>query len=636
LGEIMSARFSSLLIANRGEIACRILRAARADGLRAIAVYSDADANAPHVRLADVAVRLGAAPLSYLSIPALIEAARATGAEAVHPGYGFLAENAEFAQAVLAAGLAFVGPPPAAIRAMGGKSAAKARMAAAGVPVAPGYHGEDQSFDRFAAEAERVGYPVMVKASAGGGGRGLRIVREGGALRGALETARAEAASAFGDGTLLIERALLGARHVEIQVLGDEHGHIVHLGERDCSIQRRHQKLVEEAPAVPDDLRARMGEAAVRAAAEVGYVGAGTVEFLLDAAGAFYFLEMNTRIQVEHPVTEAVTGRDLVALQLHVAQGRALPFAQGDVALCGHAIEARLCAEDADFMPAVGPVLRFTAPAGVRVDSGVETGGEVTPHYDSLLAKIIAYGDTREAARRKLVQALEGVFVAGLTTNRDALMHMLTRPDFINGPPSTDFLRDNPFTPGEPSALALALAAVLFVGVDADAPTAGWREAVVKLGCDGLVSTLHAARAGADWRIGDLTLRIVERVGDEVGFVCGGVRRRARCVRDGDDLWLHVEGSLRRFTDLTYAAPRRADALAGGEMRSPVSGVVASVEARTGDAVKRGQQLAVVEAMKMQHALLCPLDGVVAQAHAVAGQTTKAGALLFLIAGEQE
>jgi geranyl-CoA carboxylase alpha subunit len=632
----LSARFTSLLVANRGEIACRILRAARAEGLRTVAVYSDADAGALHVQMADVAARLGAAPLSYLSIPALLEAARATGAQAIHPGYGFLAENAEFAEAVVAAGIVFVGPPPAAIRAMGGKSAAKARMSGAGVPVAPGYHGEDQSFERFAQEAQRIGYPVMVKASAGGGGRGLRVVREADALHVAVETARAEAASAFGDGRLLIERALLGARHVEIQVFGDEQGHLVHLGERDCSIQRRHQKLIEEAPAVSDDLRARMGEAATRAAREVGYVGAGTVEFLLDAAGAFYFLEMNTRIQVEHPVTEAVTGRDLVRLQLHVAQGRPLPFSQAEVALCGHAIEARLCAEDTDFLPAIGPVLRFEAPQGVRVDSGIETGGEVTPHYDSLLAKIIAHGADREEARVKLVRALEGMFVAGLTTNRDALLHMLTRSDFIDGPPTTDFLRDNPFAPPPPSPLALALAALLFVGKDAGAPSANWREAPVRLACEGVERAMSAAREGEGWRVRaegqSLALQVIEAEDGEARFLVDGVTRRARFLRDGDELWLDVEGALRRFVDLTYAPPRHADAEAGGEVRAPVSGVIAAVTAQAGDSVKRGQHLGIVEAMKMQHTLLSPLDGLVAEAHAVVGQTTKTGALLFLIA----
>ena len=402
----MSARFRSVLIANRGEIACRIIRAARAEGLRSIAVYSDADANAPHVRLADAAVRIGpSAPAqSYLSIGALIDAAKATGAEALHPGYGFLAENADLAEASAAAGLVFVGPPPAAIRAMGDKSAAKTRMEAAGVPCAPGYHGDDQSAARFATEAARIGYPVMVKATAGGGGRGMRIVREPEALEAAYAAARSEAENAFGDGRLLIERALLAARHVEVQVFGDAEGAIVHLGERDCSIQRRHQKVIEEAPspAVSAELRAAMGAAAVRAASAVGYVGAGTVEFLLDGDGRFYFLEMNTRIQVEHPVTECVTGIDLVRLQFQVAQGRPLPFAQSQIALRGHAIEARLYAEDpaADFLPSIGTLAAWR-PAkgeGVRIDAGVETGSAVTPFYDSMLGKIIAFGET---ARRR-------------------------------------------------------------------------------------------------------------------------------------------------------------------------------------------------------------------------------------------
>ncbi len=410
----MSARFSSVLIANRGEIACRIIRAAREEGLSAIAVFSDADAAALHVRLADKAIRIGPSPPgeSYLSIGALIDAAKATGAEALHPGYGFLAENADLAEACAAHGLAFVGPRSAAIRAMGDKSAAKARMATAGVPCVPGYHGPDQSPARFAEEAARIGYPVMVKASAGGGGRGMRIVRAPEALEGALRAARAEAENAFGDGRLLIERALLTARHVEVQVFGDEQGAIVHLGERDCSIQRRHQKVIEEAPspAVSPALREAMGAAAVRAAAAVGYVGAGTVEFLLDRDERFYFLEMNTRIQVEHPVTECVTGVDLVRLQFRVAQGRPLPFAQADLALKGHAIEARLYAEDpaADFLPSIGTLAawRPAAGEGVRVDAGVEKGSAVTPFYDSMLAKVIAHGATREEARLRLSRAL--------------------------------------------------------------------------------------------------------------------------------------------------------------------------------------------------------------------------------------
>ena len=386
----MSRRFSSVLVANRGEIACRVIRAARAEGLRTIAVFSDADDEALHVALADAAVRLGAsAPAqSYLSIGALVDAAKATGAEAVHPGYGFLAESADFAEACARAGLVIVGPPASAIRAMGDKSAAKTAMAAAGVPCAPGYHGDDQSPARFVDEANRIGYPVMVKASAGGGGRGMRIVREAGALEAALRAARAEAESAFGDGRLLIERALIGARHVEIQVFGDEQGAIVHLGERDCSIQRRHQKLIEEAPspAMTPALRAAMGAAAVKAAAAVGYVGAGTVEFLLAEDGRFYFLEMNTRIQVEHPVTECVTGVDCVRLQFQIAQGTPLPFDQSGVALRGHAIEARLYAEDpaADYLPSTGRITAWRAPEGdgVRVDCGIESGAMVTPFYE--------------------------------------------------------------------------------------------------------------------------------------------------------------------------------------------------------------------------------------------------------------
>ena len=453
----MSARFSSVLVANRGEIACRILRAAREEGLRTIAVFSDADAAAPHVRLADRRVRVGSsAPAqSYLSIGALIDAAKATGAEAVHPGYGFLAENADFAEACASAGLVFVGPPPAAIRAMGDKSAAKAKMEAAGVPCAPGYHGDDQSVSRFAQEAGRIGYPVMVKATAGGGGRGMRIVREPEALAAAFAAARSEAENAFGDGRLLIERALLGARHVEVQVFGDEQGRIVHLGERDCSIQRRHQKVIEEAPspAVSPELRAAMGAAAVKAAAAVGYVGAGTVEFLLDSPSTegrtkgdprFYFLEMNTRIQVEHPVTECVAGVDLVRLQFRVAQGERLPFAQDDVALRGHAIEARLYAEDpaADFLPSIGRLAAWR-PAngeGVRIDAGVETGSAVTPFYDSMLAKIVASGASREEARLRLLRALEATFVAGVVTNRDFLARRAERPEFVEGarpPPSS-------------------------------------------------------------------------------------------------------------------------------------------------------------------------------------------------------
>ena len=634
-------RFDALLIANRGEIAVRVIRAARAEGLRAIAVYSDADADAPHVRLADSAVRIGPAPAaqSYLSIPALIAAAEAAGAGAIHPGYGFLAENAAFAEATAAAGLVFVGPPAAAIRAMGDKSAAKARMREAGVPCAPGYHGEDQSAARFAEAAREIGYPVMVKASAGGGGRGLRVVRAPEALAAAIEAARAEAAAAFGDGRLLIERAILGARHVEVQVFGDEQGNIVSLGERDCSIQRRHQKLIEEAPspAVSPELRQAMGAAATRAAATVGYVGAGTVEFLLDAEGAFYFLEMNTRIQVEHPVTEAVTGLDLVRLQLQIAQGRPLPFAQIDVALSGHAIEARLCAEGPDFLPATGRIAAFHAGAGVRLDSGIEPGSTVSPYYDSLLAKLIAHGATREEARRKLVAALEATFVAGVATNRDYLLHALTHPTFVAGAATTAFVEEAPFATAAPSRLAFALAALLLVAREQPAtPSAGWRAAPVRLVADGVERRLNLRRQGLDWIAAvdgeDVALRLIARGAGEARFSHQGVVGRVAFAREGEALWLDFEGACRRFDDLTYAPPRPADAAADGAVLSPVSGIVTAVEAKAGDAVRRGQPLATVEAMKMQYSILAPLDGVVAQAHAVAGAQTKARALLFSIA----
>ncbi|HEY7800611.1 MAG TPA: acetyl-CoA carboxylase biotin carboxylase subunit, partial [Hyphomonadaceae bacterium] len=422
----MKGDVSTLLVANRGEIALRIMRTARRMGLRTVAVYSDADANAPHVKFADDAVRIGPGPVgeSYLSIENIIAAAKSSGATAIHPGYGFLSENAKFAKAVEKAGLTFVGPPPAAIDAMGDKARAKRKMIESGVPCVPGYEGEDQSAKAFANAAAKVGYPVMIKAAAGGGGRGMRIVEKAGDLETALKTARSEAQNAFGNGDLILEKAIVRPRHVEIQVFADSHGAVIHLGERDCSVQRRHQKVIEEAPCpvMTPDLRERMGAAAVEAARAVDYVGAGTVEFLLDESDAFYFLEMNTRLQVEHPVTEMVTGIDLVALQLRVARGEALGIAQHDVTLNGHAIEVRLYAEDpeAGFLPSSGHVHLFHAPTdeGVRVDAGVETAGDVSAFYDPMLAKIVAHGATRDEARRRLISALSSTAVFGPRTNR--------------------------------------------------------------------------------------------------------------------------------------------------------------------------------------------------------------------------
>ncbi|MFM8768700.1 MAG: acetyl/propionyl/methylcrotonyl-CoA carboxylase subunit alpha, partial [Rubrivivax sp.] len=441
--------FTKILVANRGEIALRIMRTAHSLGYRSVAVYSEADAQAPHVMAADQAVAIGPAPpaQSYLNIGALIDAAHASGADAVHPGYGFLAENADFAQACQDAGLVFIGPSPQAIRSMGDKAGAKRLMAAAGVPCIPGFAGvdpADQFLERLAAEAARIGYPVMIKATAGGGGRGMRRVESADAFAAALRSAQSEALHAFGDATVILERALERPRHIEIQVFADRHGQAVHLGERDCSVQRRHQKLIEEAPspAVDAALREAMGAAAVAAVKAIGYEGAGTLEFLLDEQGCFYFMEMNTRLQVEHPVTEALTGLDLVAWQLRVAAGEPLPLQQHEIQAQGHAIEVRLCAEDAPrgFLPCSGTVRRWHAPAGLRVEHALCDGAVVPPHYDSMIAKLVAHGPTREDARRRLLRGLHELVALGVTTHPACLARCLALPEFAAGAATTDFI----------------------------------------------------------------------------------------------------------------------------------------------------------------------------------------------------
>ena len=443
--------FDSVLIANRGEIACRIIRTAKAKGLKTVAVYSDADANTPHVRLADQAVHIGASPVteSYLDVEKIITAAKLTGARAIHPGYGFLSENAGFAKACKKAGLVFIGPEPDAIDLMGDKAKAKRRMIKASVPCVPGYQGTDQSDERLLKEAKSIGFPIMVKAAAGGGGRGMRLVTDSRALPDALKDARSEAKNAFGSDVLILERALQKPRHVEIQIFADKYGNTIHLGERDCSVQRRHQKVLEEAPCpvMTPNLRKAMGGAAVKAAKDIGYVGAGTVEFMLDASGEFFFLEMNTRLQVEHPVTEMVTGLDLVALQLRVARGEVLDLNQSDITLNGHAIEARLYAEDpaSDFLPATGHIQLFNPASGdgIRIDSGVETGGDVSPFYDPMIAKVIAHGPTREEARARLMTALSETALFGLKTNKSFLIEALAHPVFKDGQATTAFIGDN-------------------------------------------------------------------------------------------------------------------------------------------------------------------------------------------------
>jgi len=657
-------RFDSILVANRGEIACRVIRTARALGIRAIAVYSDADRDAPHVALADEALRLGPAPAreSYLSSERLIEAARASDAEAIHPGYGFLSENADFARAVEAAGLVFIGPPAAAIEAMGDKAGAKRAMIAAGVPTVPGYQGEEQDDARLIEEAERIGFPIMAKASAGGGGRGLRLVESAQALPEALTRARAEALNAFGSDKLILERAIARPRHVEIQVFADAHGHVIHLGERDCSVQRRHQKVIEEAPspALTPELRARMGAAAVEAARAVGYRGAGTVEFLLDGAGKFYFLEMNTRLQVEHPVTEMIAGLDLVAWQIRVALGEPLPINQGDVKLSGHAIEARLYAEDPanDFLPCVGniDVWRPASGEGVRVDAGVATGQTISPYYDPMLAKIVAHGETREIARQRLIAALEATVALGVTTNADFLIDLLRRRDFVDGAATTAFIGEhypNGFSRPAPESSDVARLGALRAEIDArralaastlpDDSLLGFASAHVlpsrlDLEIEDQVYRLAAQRGVLGWTVSngeqwrhDVAVTIDS---DEAHLVCEGRKARVSFHLAADDaLTVALRGR-------TLAARRHrpwetaAKAAGSGLVTAPMPGIVVAVMATEGQRVTAGEALVVLEAMKMQHTLVAAVAGVVKSVSVTPGRQVPLGAKILEIEEE--
>ncbi len=639
-------RFATILVANRGEIACRVMRTARALGYRTVAVHSDADRDALHVRMADAAFRIGpAAPAqSYLSIAAVIEAAKAAGADAIHPGYGFLSENPDFADACAAAGIAFIGPPASAMRAMGGKASAKALMRAAGVPVVPGYEGDDQSDARLFAEAVAIGFPVMIKASAGGGGRGMRLVDDEDAFGAALASARAEAMAGFGDDRLLIENAILRPRHVEIQVMADRHGNVIHLGERDCSVQRRHQKVIEEAPspAVTPAIRAAMGKAAVDAARAVAYVGAGTVEFLLDGSGGFHFLEMNTRLQVEHPVTEAVTGLDLVAMQIAIAEGQPLTVAQDDIAFAGHAIEARLCAEDPanGFLPATGRLIAFSVAEGVRTDAGVESGSAVSPHYDSLIAKVIAHGATRAEALARLDQALRATVVLGVVTNRDFLVRALALEDFAEGRATTAFIADNREAfAGQPdeSRTRLALAAALLAG-PAPSPDPAWRAVPLVLetgGSEARVSVRHQAGATAIVSgLGEpVQVELAPDTGDRFRFTLDGATGTGICVRDGAQLHLDAAGHL-TVADITYRARRGAES-GEGTVRAPMAGTVARVLVRAGDSVRRGQTLAVLEAMKMEHNVTAAIDGIVDALNVAQGQQVAGRSVIATIRSEE-
>ncbi len=646
--------FHKILIANRGEIACRIIRTARAQGYRTVAVYSEADAQAPHVQLADEAVCIGPGPAaeSYLKIDALLDAARRTGADAVHPGYGFLSERAEFAQACADAGLVFIGPSAAAITAMGDKAGAKRRMLAAGVPCAPGYLGEDQRDERLQQEAASLGVPLLVKAVAGGGGRGIRVVRDLAELPQAIAGARREAASAFGDDTLMLERLIEGGRHIEIQVFADAHGNAVHLGERDCTAQRRRQKVIEEAPSpvVSAAMRERMGADAVAAALAVGYCGAGTVEFIVDGDLNHYFLEMNTRLQVEHPVTECITGLDLVAWQLRVAAGEALPLSQAQVRFDGHAIEVRLYAEDpyAGFTPQTGRVLHWQPGAalmdGVRIDAGIEQGGVVTPFYDPMVAKLIAHGRDRADAIRRLIAALESAPLLGLRNNGRFLRDLLNHPDFRAARMHTTLL-DEWQQGGEP------LLQVPVLPPDGWYLAAAWFAAPVRVG--ERAATVFRPASVARWGLtlessderrvlrvcphgaqvdvedGDRTVR-VERLGGEghrQRISIDGVQRDWICVADGDALHLAHDAAV--FT-IREVRPYPQDADAGDPRRAcaTVAGTVAAISVAPGDSVAAGQPLVCVEAMKMEMWLAAGAAGRVVAVHAVLKENVEAGQLL--------
>jgi geranyl-CoA carboxylase alpha subunit len=631
-------RIGKVLIANRGEIACRIIRAARARSAGAVAVYSDADAGALHVRMADEALRIGPAEAreSYLNAAAIIDAAKRAGADAIHPGYGFLSERADFAQAVIDAGLIFIGPPPEAIAAMGDKAASKRRMIEAGVPTIPGYQGDDQSDARLQKEAQEIGFPVMLKASAGGGGRGQRIVTRTEEFAEALASARREAKGAFGDDRMIIERAVIGARHVEAQVMADAHGAVLFLGERDCSLQRRRQKVIEEAPspAIDEHLRAQLGAAAVAAARAVNYQNAGTVEFLFDPASReFYFLEMNTRIQVEHPVTECVTGVDLVAMQFDIAEGAPIPFRQEHVRLDGAAIEARLYAEDpaSGFLPQTGRLALFEASPDARVDTGVESGDVISAHYDPMIAKVIVAGATRDAARRGLIAALRNTHALGVATNRDFLIALLEDDEFAAGEADIGHIDRNQArlcarrAPGGEAEAALVAAALradhcpLLTGF---ASRRGGRTPIAIIGPDGEARTIRAGLEGAGISADGSAITVLSKSGDTIVFRQDGAMRRARYACDGDMLHLDCEGASARYVDASYAVAENA-ASGGDDVRAPMNGAVAAVLVKPGDRVKRGDTLAIVEAMKMEHSLKAPRDGVVARVGAKAGDQAR-------------
>jgi 3-methylcrotonyl-CoA carboxylase alpha subunit len=662
--------FTKLLIANRGEIAQRILFTAHRLGVKTVAVVSEADRGAPYARLAGEVVEIGPGPAteSYLRGDRIVAAAKATGAEAIHPGYGFLAENADFADAVRKAGLVFIGPSPEAMRRMGGKAEAKAIAAAAGVPVVPGYGGDRQDAKTLAREAKRIGYPVLIKAVAGGGGRGMRLVEREEDLAAALESARREAEAGFGDGRVLLEKLIANPRHIEVQVFGDGHGHVVHLYERDCSLQRRNQKVIEEAPApgMPSELRARMCAAAVACARAVDYEGAGTVEFLVEdgpltADSAWYFIEMNTRLQVEHPVTEAITGLDLVEWQLRVACGEPLPLGQHEIAMSGHAIEARLCAEDPanGFLPSIGPIVRFDPPCaeGIRVDSGVEQGSAISPYYDSMIAKLIAFGPDRPTAIARLAEALRTTLVAGPRTNAAFLHALLAHPAFGGGTMDTGLIgREGAgltaVTPN-PKAIAYGVTEMLWrAHHDLASERAGrsWGDGYSAWNaCDGfqlgaprrqritVMADGAAVKAEVEWSAAGPRVRLPGFEGVPYTSLMHPEEPPYRYSLQlaGDANPLYVLHDMRQ-TELRWPAYELdvADAAGdGASVRAPIIGRVAKLFVQAGDAVAKGDRIAVVEAMKMEHVLHAPRDGTVESVAVKEGEQVVQGAVVAVLSG---
>jgi geranyl-CoA carboxylase alpha subunit len=650
--------FHKILIANRGEIALRIMRTARRLGFGVAAVYSDADRDALHVRTADQAVRIGEAlpAQSYLNVAAIIAAAKSAGADAVHPGYGFLAENEEFAAACREAGLVFIGPSPESIQAMGNKAGAKEIMLKAGVPCVPGYQGADQSDAVMLTEAKKIGFPVMIKAVAGGGGRGMRLVSDAAAFPDSLRSARSEAQSAFGDANVILERAIVEPRHIEIQVFGDRHGNAIHLGERDCSVQRRHQKLIEEAPspAVSAELRARMGAIAVNAIKSIGYEGAGTLEFLLDTSGNFYFMEMNTRLQVEHPVTEAITGLDLVELQLRVAAGEPLGLAQDDITFSGHAIEVRLCSEDAahDFMPQSGRMALWQMPGEIRVEHALQSGSVIPPFYDSMIAKLISHGATRDAARRQLVHGLEQTVAFGVTTNQAFLAACLRHPAFASGEATTAFIDQRHGELLAPRSGAesadISLAALLLYVTDPSAPP--WRPgrtlaatfalpARIELGGVHDLDIVRERDGGyAVHRDGHADrFEIDELSRDTIRFRSMGLTESATFLRDGDSLYVLYQGITLAVRDLTLAAPATAASTGSdGKVRAAMNGRVVAVLVQPGERVTAGQPVMTLEAMKMEHVHTAPIAGVISAIDVAEGEQVTTGKIVAEIEAEAQ